>query len=131
MHLGQPAHGLLNCRTALAILEEEDDPAQLAATLDSIAFGLDELGRHSEAQEHYVRSAAVAERSHHVVLRAESLQRLAASYARSGLTSQARTAAETAAEVLRRCGLGTGEVGTPDRDAPGNSAPPLDTATQA
>ncbi|HEY5784838.1 MAG TPA: BTAD domain-containing putative transcriptional regulator [Microlunatus sp.] len=131
MHLGQPAHGLLNCRTALAILEEEDDPAQLAATLDSIAFALDELGRHSEAQEHYVRAAAVAERSHHVVLRAESLQRLAASYARSGLTSQARMAAETAAEVLRQCGLGTGGVAAPDRDAPRSSDPTLDTATHA
>ncbi|HYI55452.1 MAG TPA: BTAD domain-containing putative transcriptional regulator [Microlunatus sp.] len=115
MHLGQPAHGLLSCRTALAIIEEEDDPAELAATLDSIGFGLDLLGRHVEAQQHYLRSAAVAELHHHLVQRAETLQRLAASCLRSGLTSQAAEAAETAADLLRQCGFGDTEIGERDR----------------
>ncbi|TDE95871.1 SARP family transcriptional regulator [Occultella glacieicola] len=105
-HLGRPAQGLFSCRAALAILEEDDlDPTQLAATLDSIGYALDLLGRHPEAQEHYRRSAAVAEQQQNVVLRAESLRRLATSYARIGSSDLAERAERDAAAVLRRAGL--------------------------
>jgi DNA-binding SARP family transcriptional activator/tetratricopeptide (TPR) repeat protein len=126
-HLGRPAHGLLSCRAALVILEELHDPTMLAATLDSIGYALDLLGRHTEAQEHYQRSAAVAAQHHNVVVRAESLQRLAASYSRTGRADLALRAQQDAETALHLSGLVDGSAHEP----PSWRSPPLSSVDDA
>ncbi len=104
-HLGRPAVALGLSRDALALLVALDAPTDTAATLDTVGYALDLLGRHEEARDHYRRSVALCAGLGHVVIGASVLERLAANLERTGHLVQARAARADAAAMLRSTGL--------------------------